>query len=79
MLAEPDTRVTTLGNDQRCANAGVSPYCGFGFIYANDIGGAIVRGSGLDWGNGAGVFSSPLWFRDFDSDWNIGFRCAYEP
>jgi hypothetical protein len=78
-LGGADPRSAEFGNDQTCANASMSPYCGFGMAFFNQIDDGIIRGSGLDWGNNAGVFSTVLWLGVTEPDWNSGFRCAYEP
>jgi hypothetical protein len=78
-LASSDPRRNEFGNDQVCPNPNASPWCGFGMAFFNQIDNGTARGQGLDWGNQSGVFSVVLWLGVTEMDWNVGFRCAYEP
>ena len=72
-----DNREIKLGNDQICADPSVSPYCGFGFGYANYGAGAILRGGYFHGNDYAGIFGSFLNYAANTPDALTGFRCVY--
>jgi hypothetical protein len=73
------SRETDFGNDQFCEAPAVAPHCGYGYGYVTDVGGTIARGGGLDWGETAGIFTTIQWMTPTQTDWNISFRCVFNP